>query len=313
MSGALACTARFDLSAACAPDNQTLCLRGGRFSVRVAFHDPGDGQIKMAHPLPLLDETGMFWFFNQSNVEVLVKVIGPANGYYWVFFGGLTDLEYTVTVTDEEADPASQPPRSYTNPGGLLCGGRDTQAFPQDPALQIPPSSTVESLLGSVAEPRDWRLLAIPAGDASTGDHALEAGSAEAAPRDPETVAAVSAVVTGPCVADATTLCLLDGRFEVKVGWATQNGGNQSGVGRAVPQTDETGLFWFFSSNNIELAVKMLDGGGINQDFWMFLGSLTDVAFDLTIRDTVTDAVRTYSNLEGTYCGQADIQAFPSP
>lgn len=49
----------------------------------------------------------------------------PVNGNYWFFYGGLTDLEYTLTVKEESTGLT----RTYTKPAGSECGGSDTQAF----------------------------------------------------------------------------------------------------------------------------------------------------------------------------------------
>src|SRR5204862_292227 len=57
--------------------------------------------------------------------EVFVKIIGPVNGVPWVFFGGLTDFQYTLTVTDTQTGKQ----RSYTKPAGSACGGFDTSNF----------------------------------------------------------------------------------------------------------------------------------------------------------------------------------------
>ena len=62
-----------------------------------------------------------------SNPEVFVKMLdGTAlNGAYWFFYGGLTDLEYTLTVTDV----ATGKQKTYAKPAGSECGGSDTAAF----------------------------------------------------------------------------------------------------------------------------------------------------------------------------------------
>ena len=60
-----------------------------------------------------------------------------------------------------------------------------------------------------------------------------------------------------PCVANTTTLCLNSGRFQTSVAWQVPTQGT-SGVGTAMPLTTDTGEFWFFSANNIELVVKVV-------------------------------------------------------
>jgi len=56
--------------------------------------------------------------------------------------------------------------------------------------------------------------------------------------------------------------------------------------------------------------VKVLDGRALNDHFWLFYGSLTNVEFDLTVTDTVTGQERTYHNPAGTMASRADTEAF---
>jgi hypothetical protein len=114
----------------------------------------------------------------------------------------------------------------------------------------------------------------------------------------------------GGCVPNATTLCLNGGRFQVRVTWSVPSQGT-SGVGQAITLTSDTGYLWFFSSNNIELVIKVVDGRGFNNFFWVFYGALSDVSYVITITDTVTNAVRTYTNQQGTLASVADVSAFP--
>lgn len=118
---------------------------------------------------------------------------------------------------------------------------------------------------------------------------------------------------TGPCVPDATSLCLGGNRFRVGVHWRQAGIGSGRGAGTAVPLagSDQTGLFWFFDASNIELIVKMLDGTSLNDFYWTFYGGLSDVEYWLTVTDTVTGESRTYYNTKGNICGGSDTQAFP--
>jgi plastocyanin len=113
---------------------------------------------------------------------------------------------------------------------------------------------------------------------------------------------AMSGTVTvldpGPCVVDATTLCLGDGRFRVRAHWQTGDG--QSGAGHGVTLTGDTGYFWFFNDANVEAVVKVLDGCGLNQRHWVFAGGLTNVRVVLTVSDTSTGIPKTYVNPQGS-------------
>ena len=46
---------------------------------------------------------GLFWFFNENNIEMLIKVLNacvPPFDRYWTFYAATTNVEFTVTVTD---------------------------------------------------------------------------------------------------------------------------------------------------------------------------------------------------------------------
>lgn len=102
----------------------------------------------------------------------------------------------------------------------------------------------------------------------------------------------------GNCISDATTLCLNNSRFRVTATFLTRQG--QSGNAMAVPETTDTGMFWFFSSNNIEAIIKVVNGCVLNSRYWVFAGGLTDVQVVLTVTDTQNGTVRTYTNPQGT-------------
>lgn len=101
----------------------------------------------------------------------------------------------------------------------------------------------------------------------------------------------------GACTPNATTLCLNNGRFRVTATFATSAG--QSGNGMAVAETTDTGMFWFFSSNNIEMIIKVVNGCALNSRYWVFAGGLTNVAVTITVTDTSSGQQRTYSNPQG--------------
>jgi hypothetical protein len=95
------------------------------------------------------------------------------------------------------------------------------------------------------------------------------------------------------CVPDATTLCL-NGRFAVRAQFDAGDG--NAGAAHGVKLTPDTGYLWFFSASNVETIVKVLDGCGLNDRFWVFAGGLTDVNVVLTVTDTSTGSAKTYTN-----------------
>jgi hypothetical protein len=101
----------------------------------------------------------------------------------------------------------------------------------------------------------------------------------------------------GGCAPSSTALCLADNRFKVEARYKTPQG--QEGQAQVVKLTADTGYLWFFNSSNVETVVKVLDACTLNQKFWVFAGGLTNVEVTLTVTDTETDTVKTYTNPQG--------------
>lgn len=106
---------------------------------------------------------------------------------------------------------------------------------------------------------------------------------------------------TNPCATGAQALCLMreagaaEGRFRVTASWQTPDG--TRGSGKAVPLTQDTGYFWFFSETNVEVVVKVLNActAPFNR-FWVFAGGLTNVEVEVVVEDTKTGERRAYFN-----------------
>ncbi|MEM1180153.1 MAG: spondin domain-containing protein [Acidobacteriota bacterium] len=89
-------------------------------------------------------------------------------------------------------------------------------------------------------------------------------------------------------------LCLNQERFQVTVEWETPDG--TTGRGVAVEGTADSGFFYFFNDDNIELDIKVLNGCDINNYYWVFAAGTTDVGVDITVTDTQAGVVQNYSN-----------------
>lgn len=124
-------------------------------------------------------------------------------------------------------------------------------------------------------------------------------------------------VATGPCTPDADTLCIDDQagdrRFRVRVSFSSAQA---SGNGKAVPLSslgvNSGGLFWFFGASNPEMLVKVLNGCGLNNKYWVFWSAGTNVGLTLTVTDTVTGSSKTYTNPNGKAAAPVqDTSALP--
>jgi len=126
----------------------------------------------------------------------------------------------------------------------------------------------------------------------------------------PNTISVTGGVITvgttsaSSCVPGATALCIDDQpgdkRFKVQAGFSTSQGGGRSGNGQAIALSplgvNQGGLLWFFSASNPELLVKVLNGCGVNNSYWVFASAGTNVGLTLAITDTKTGRERVYTN-----------------
>ncbi len=293
-----------------------VCSVGGRFQVTAHWLLPSAGGIQQSGagtPVPLSDDTGGFWFVDPSSLDLMVKVLDgtSVNGYFWVFYGALSNTEYYLDVYDTQTSSA----RQYYNPAGTLASFADTAAFaatppppPPGPAIlsaatlaaEVSGAATVAAGGDKVIEPMGTGLAAPGRAGEQAGRAVADGGLA---------VVADAGQNGGACVPGTGALCGLDGRFQVTVAWSLTAGGTPTAA-TAVPLSDGTGYFWFFASTNAELLVKLLDGRSVNGHFWFFYGALSDVAYTINVTDTTTGIVRTYQNPAGNLASVADIDAF---
>jgi hypothetical protein len=255
------------------------------------------GEAGLGGADPDSETTGFFWFFDSANIELIVKALDGRsfNDSYWLFYGALSDVEYWMVA----ADLLNGVTRVYHNELGSLRGLADIEAFPEDGIASRSPDDRrpigLEVRAPSV-EPASSETAAVPLPRRS--------------PADLDRRIASPGTTGGTCVPGPETLCLLDDRFQVEVDWSLSTTG-ESGSGTAVPRTDQSGLFWFFGSTNIELVVKVLDAGAFDAGFWVFYGALSDVAYTITVTDTASGDAKQYTNAEGSIEGGADTAAFP--
>lgn len=112
--------------ATCTPDPTTLCLNAGRFKVQTTF-STATVSSGVGYAIPLTSDTGSFWFFSPGNLELMVKVVDgrPVNGKFWFFSGALSDVAYTITVTDLSNGSV----KTYNASQGHQTALNDTSAF----------------------------------------------------------------------------------------------------------------------------------------------------------------------------------------
>jgi hypothetical protein len=108
----------------CTPGSLDLCLTSRRFQVQVTWSNQFNGTSGTGHPILGTDSTGYFYFTDSTNYELVVKIL-DFGSVYKVFYGELTDLDFTITITDTHDGRV----KVYHNTPGD-CGAIDETAFP---------------------------------------------------------------------------------------------------------------------------------------------------------------------------------------
>jgi hypothetical protein len=114
-------------AAGCLTGPDVLCLRDRRFTVDVTWEAAGaSGRGQLAANATA--DSGLFWFFDAANWELLVKVLDgcSVNDRFWVFAAATTDVAYVLTVTDTRTGQSKR----YENPTGTTARAiADTDAL----------------------------------------------------------------------------------------------------------------------------------------------------------------------------------------
>ena len=271
---------------ACVSSDTTVCLLSDRFRVTIDYlnqfaNPPQPGKLRAARLLAGVQnpDTATFGFGNAQNIEVVVRVQDTRPfglNRFDVYYGGMTDVEYTVTVQDMQTGTT----RLYRNLPGMVGGGVDRTSFPSNGT----PTAMYAMVQGNSAT----RLpIALPS----------------VAPRT---------CVAGPnttCLVDGRFEVKIDFLNQFANPPAP---GSMLGA-KLLPgsQNPDTGIFGFGNAQAIEAVVRIQDARpfGLNR-FDIYYGGMTDVEYTVTVTDTVAGTVRQYRNPPGSTGGGVDRQSF---
>jgi hypothetical protein len=106
-----------------------MCLNRNRFRVEVDWTDARGNQGVGRSAAAGSDDSGLLWFFDRSNWEMLVKVLNGCgvNGHYWVFAAATTNVEYRLRIIDRDTGQRI----GYVNTQGRRSPALvNTRAFP---------------------------------------------------------------------------------------------------------------------------------------------------------------------------------------
>ena len=112
----------------------------------------------------------------------------------------------------------------------------------------------------------------------------------------------------GPCL-PTTDVLQFDGGYRVSMCYVTHQG--ETGQAKAgIWASSQSGILWFFSRENAEVLVKVLDGCRHNGHRWVFVAPVTDVGFELRVTGP-RGKVWTHTNEVGTTAlTKSDTSAF---
>jgi hypothetical protein len=107
---------------------------------------------------------------------------------------------------------------------------------------------------------------------------------------------------TGNCTRNATTACLVGGRFQVRVSFVnSQSSGNATVMyfSGTRAESDESTFLYFTDASNFEMGLKILNACSFSSHYWVFIGGLTNQGWTVNIVDTSNGGTFTYHNNNG--------------
>jgi hypothetical protein len=156
--------------------------------------------------------------------------------------------------------------------------------------------SQIRSTINVVTHTPQTGLVAVWPLDASTSDpvgghNGTVMGSG---------VAAFTFPVALSCGSSTTNALCLQGRFSITAKFRTATApGPTDGSAHVVVAGANSGIFWFFSSDNWEVMVKALNACGLNSRYWIYSAATTDRFFRMEVFDIRAGVNKIYFNYAG--------------
>ena len=112
-------------------------------------------------------------------------------------------------------------------------------------------------------------------------------------------MAVYAPMAAAACVPDATTACLIGGRYRVTSHWRNQysNPPGQESTLNVTKRTDATAAFWLTDASTYEYLIR-INTATDNHKAWISIPTFTDVEFFVTVEDLVGAGglSKTYTN-----------------
>jgi hypothetical protein len=248
----------------------------------------------------VLVSSSLYGLSPTSSLTISGKSAGTRTGLYLIA-GDNVRLTAAGQVNTLPPDPGSRAtPRGNGSPCTSSC---------------LLPSAQFGALIGRIGEQGPWFLVGLGLTLNATHTGMLYLAVNDTIHNNNIGQFAVTTKVTAnasfSCAASSTALCLRGDRFRVQVFWRLPDGSMGNGQVSSCGAS-ESGIFWFFTAANLELLMKVLDGCGSNNSYWVFAAATTTLEFTLRVRDTHTGEVKMYFNPQGRPADAlTDFSAFP--
>ncbi len=260
----------------CGTNPNQLCINGTRYRVTVTAKDTNGttGQGVANYESDVFGYFTLPTFSTPSDPQIFVKVIATTP---WVFYAGLTNLDYTITVVDTQT-------------------GQTFKTLHVLPPVQDPRSLAPEQSIG------DYDVDGF---NTHSGNKNVECAPVQIS-------AAQTTATPGSCPNNGSSLCLLS-RFTITLQAVVNNSSGASSAGATVPGNSQFGFFTtpaIAGPSDVQAFIKMIDAHTFDGHFWVFLGGLTDFQLTYTVTDTQTGKQKIYRKPPGSTCGWNDTSAF---
>ena len=249
-------------------------------------------------------ESGLLYFFDRDNSEVLIKVLDACavNNHRWVFVAPVTTLAFNLRV-DETATGEYW---EHKNPrgGATATTKSDITAFPCGAAA----ATTVVADGSGGHDGVDLVDAGFPASPVSpTSSARVESVSR------PEV--AVTQPIRGGEAADCEPQPVTTLRGGYTVNMCVEHIRDGETVVEEVKDyeldSEQSAILYFFQPDNAEVLVKVLDGCRINGHRWVFVAPVTTLAFNLSIEPPGGGEPWTHENrLDQTAAAKSDLKGF---
>jgi plastocyanin len=269
----------------------------------------GDGASK-TFKVTILNDTTV----PEANKTVLLALASPTGGATL----DATQQTATLTIIENDGPPPATPPAAPTNltaaaqtPSEIDLAWTDNANNETGYSIESrSPTGTYQEIGTVAANVTAFAATGLDAARlfffrvrATAGGNTFSGYSNEASE--------ATDAVPGTCVAGPTTVCI-NNRFKIEIGWRTATG---TGQGQAVPlaSAPSSGLFYFFSADNIEMLIKVLNGcaDNLGNHYWVFFAATTNQEFTTTVTDTQSGKVKVYFNPLNTSAPPVqDVNAF---